>query len=169
MTTKTDYTPEEWKTLLIATVYTSMLVIIADPNLGFFKELAALSQAMMLSATGSKSELVRSLAEDFNKKETQEAIKPELEKEKGQQDPDVLKQTLLGNVRSAADLVSEHSPDEGIIYRRWLLYLAQQTAEGSKEGGFLGIGAVRVSDREKDMLAELSLALGMDATTEPPQ
>ena len=44
-----------------------------------------------------------------------------------------------------------------------LMYLAQQTAEASKEGGFLGIGAVRVSDKEQAALDELAEVLGVSA------
>jgi hypothetical protein len=41
--------------------------------------------------------------------------------------------------------------------------LAQATAEGSKEGGVLEIGAVRVSDKEHQALDELADALGVGA------
>ena len=73
------------------------------------------------------------------------------------------KKTLLDNVLAAAGLISAKSPDDSTAFSKWLLYLAQQTAEGSKEGSFLGIGGVRVSEKEKIMLAELSQALGVEA------
>jgi hypothetical protein len=38
---------------------------------------------------------------------------------------------------------------------------SQQAAEPAKEGGFMGIGAVRVSEGEKAMLAELHEILGV--------
>ncbi len=162
MTTKIDYSPEEWKSLLVAPFFASMLVVISDMNMGFFKELAALGQAVTLTATHTKSELIRDIAADLSKKETQETIKPEMEKLQGQKDPQALKQGFMDALLGAVDLVSARSSEDGADYRKWLLYLAQQTAEGSKEGGFLGIGAVRVSEKEKAMLAELSQALGAD-------
>jgi hypothetical protein len=43
------------------------------------------------------------------------------------------------------------------------MVLAQKTAEASKEGGFLGIGAVRVSGKEQAALDELAEILGVSA------
>ena len=163
MTVKSDYSPEEWKSLLVAPFFASMLVVISDMNMGFFKELAALGQAVTLTATHTKSDLIRDIAADLSKKETQEILKPEMEKFQAQKDPQVLKGSFVDAILGAADLVSSRSSEDGVGYRKWLLYLAQQTAEGSKEGGFLGIGAVRVSEKEKAMLVELSQALGVDA------
>ena len=166
MTTKVDYSPEEWKSLLLAPFFASMLVVISDLNMGFFKELAAMGQAVTLTATHTKNELLRDIAAELNKKETQEVLKPEMEKFQAQKDPQVLKGSFMDVILGAADLVSGRSSEDGTAYRKWLFYLAQQTAEGSKEGGFLGIGAVRVSEKEKAMLAELSQALGVDAAAE---
>jgi hypothetical protein len=163
MSTKTDYTPEEWKILLVAPYYAAMLIVVADPNLGFVSELAALAQSVTLSSTQSKIEFIREVATELGKKETQEMIKPELQQMQGQKDPLVLQQTLLDSVVRAADLVGEHSSEDGTAYRKWLLYLAGQTAQGSKEGSFLGIGGVRVSQKEKAMLADLAQSLGVEA------
>lgn len=66
-------------------------------------------------------------------------------------------------VRSAADLITAKSAEDGQDYSQWLVHLAQATAEGSKEGGFLGIGAVRVSDKEQAALDELAETLGVGA------
>jgi hypothetical protein len=46
-------------------------------------------------------------------------------------------------------------------YKRWLLTVAQRVAEAAKEGGFLGIGGVRVSEAEQATLAEIAGALGV--------
>ena len=43
----------------------------------------------------------------------------------------------------------------------WLLTVATATAEAGREGGFLGIGAVRVSEQEQAALAALKQALGL--------
>ena len=59
--------------------------------------------------------------------------------------------------------MSAKSADEVDEYRRFLLDVAQKAAEASKEGGFLGIGAVLVSDQEKAAIARLTEALGVTA------
>ena len=161
MSSKTDYTNEEWTTVLSAAYFSALLIIVSDLNVAFFKELAALSKAIMGSGAESESDLIKAIALDFSSKETQEEIKPELEKIQKQKDPQALKDSMLESITGAADLVKAKSAEDGKIYRNWLFYLAQKTAEGSKEGGFLGIGAVRISDREHSALDELALALGV--------
>ncbi len=81
---------------------------------------------------------------------------------KDEKDPASQKSAMLAYVVNAADLVSSKSSEDGQVYREWLLYLAQKTAEGSKEGGFLGIGGVRVSGQEQASLDELAEKLGIN-------
>ena len=156
MSTKTDYTPEEWKTVLAAPYFAAILIVVSDMNFAFFKELAALSKAIMTSGVESDSDLIKAIALDFTSKETQAELKPELEKIQSQKDPENVVSAMLDNITNAADLVTSKSIEDGETYRKWLVYLAQATAEGSKEGGFLGIGAVRVSDKEQSALDELA-------------
>ena len=109
----------------------------------------------------AKSEFIRQLAGEVTKKETQDVIKPELEKLKGEKDPASLKGAMLDYVVSAVDTVSAKSEEDSQAFRQWLVYLAQKTADASKEGGFLGIGAVRVSEQEQAALDELAEKLGV--------
>jgi hypothetical protein len=161
MTVKTDYTPEEWKRILAAPYFAAMYIIVSDMNVAFFQELAAMSQAVMASISGTKSEFIKTVATDLLSKETQEDIKPELDKLKDQKDPSALMQSMLDHITSSIVLVDEKSAEDGDAYRKYLVYLAQITAEGSKEGGFLGIGAVRVSEKEQAALDELAQVLGL--------
>jgi hypothetical protein len=162
MSSKADYTTEEWKSILATPYYAAMLIIASDMNVGFFKEIAALAQAVTASAEGSKNELIQGLSREFLDKANQEEIKPELEKMKSEKDPAALVQSMTAYVVNTSDLVTSKSEEDGEAYRRWLLYLAEKTAEGSKEGGFLGIGAVRVSDKEKAALDVLAQKLGVE-------
>jgi len=161
MTEKTDFTPEEWNTVIAAPYYAAMLIVVSDMNVGYFKEIAAMAQAVSVTVAGTENELLKQIAVDFSQKENQEKIKPELEGLKGEQDPAVIQQKMVDYVVATTGLVSAKDPEDGDAYRKWLLYLADATAKGSKEGGFLGIGAVRVSDQEQAALDELAAALGV--------
>ena len=55
------------------------------------------------------------------------------------------------------------TPEEAATFRAWILQSAQDAANAAKEGGFLGIGAVRVSEGEEKMLAQLRENLGLPA------
>lgn len=72
------------------------------------------------------------------------------------------KNAVLERVRAASELVGRKaSPDEANAYRKMLIDIAQDAADASKEGGFLGFGGVRVSDKEKAFIADVSRAAGL--------
>jgi hypothetical protein len=163
MSVKTDYSAEEWAGILTAPYLTGMLIVVADPNLGFFGELGALTQGIQSTVSGSQNEVLKAVAAEAVSRENQEAIKPRLEAFKQEKDPAALLEALQTEVVRIAGIVSAKSAEDGEAFKRWLVYLAEQTAEGSKEGGFLGISAVRVSEKETQALADLRSALGVPA------
>lgn len=73
---------------------------------------------------------------------------------------------LIAECRRAAKVVLEKSPDEAGPYARYLLDIAEVTAEASKEGGFLGFGATRVSEQEKAALHHLAEGLNIESALE---
>lgn len=79
MSVKTDYSAENWKRLIAAPYYTAMLIVIADFNVTFFKEITAMAQAVLATIQGTENELLKQIANAFSQKENQEHIKPELD------------------------------------------------------------------------------------------
>lgn len=161
MSGKTDYPSEEWARILAAPYLAGMLIVVSDPNLGFFGEIGALSQAIMSTVSGSQNEFLKAVASEAVARENQDAIKPKLEALKQEKDPLALISALQDEIVQAADVVSAKSAEDGAAYRKWIVFLAERTAEGSKEGGFLGINAVRVSEKELQALDQLRAALGV--------
>ena len=73
-----------------------------------------------------------------------------------------LKNAVLERVKSAVALAaSKASQDEAEAYKKMLVSVAELAAEASKEGGFLGFGGVRVSDKEQAFIAEVKTAAGL--------
>jgi len=62
-------------------------------------------------------------------------------------------------LQQAGAVVEAKAPGDAAAFKGWLRQISQHVAEASKEGGFLGIGGVRVSEAEKATLAEISSAL----------
>jgi len=123
---------------------------------GAIKESAAIAKAINAYGQSSDVELIKAIGlatQDGEKFET-----PEIPKEQGMEG--ALKRLVI-ECKKAADIVGAKSPDEAGAYRSYLVNIAQKTAESSKEGGFLGIGATRVSDKETVVLAKLAEALGV--------
>jgi len=73
-----------------------------------------------------------------------------------------LKTAVLERVKSTAALVAaKATPAEAQAYKAMLVGVAEQAANASKEGGFLGFGGVRVSDKEQAFIAEVKAAAGI--------
>jgi hypothetical protein len=60
-------------------------------------------------------------------------------------------------------VVDAKAPGDTAAFKSWLRQISQHVAEAAKEGGFLGIGGVAVSEAEKATLAEISSALKLAA------
>ena len=156
MSTKTDYTAEEWKAIAGAPVAAGLYITLADASgpVGITKEAMAVGKAITNSAAADAPEIVRALAESVKSG----GGRPEL--------PDVpktdvaqMKLALQGRLQDALGAVAAKSPDEAEAFRKWLLSVAANVAQASKEGGFLGIGGTVVSPEEQVALEELAGAL----------
>lgn len=51
--------------------------------------------------------------------------------------------------------------DESIQFRQWIYDSAKAVCNATESGGFLGLGAKRISDDELEFLSKLSFALGL--------
>lgn len=163
MATQASFTPEEWTLLRLAPAMVASGVAASDPS-GLFaslKEAAAGAGGMAeaLKSTGNL-ELLSSLAADRSFPGAPDA-KALLGEGTRDQQMENFKAAVLERVKAAADLVRRKaSPEEANAYRRMLVNIAGKAASASSEGGFLGFGGVRVSDKEKAFLAEVSKATG---------
>jgi hypothetical protein len=157
MTTKADYTEEEWAQLLQAPVSVGMLIITSDIGVtSMVGEMKGMFKGMMEQPVADGAQdLVGSLLEDIKVK-SENKEKMEMPDTKGK-DAEAVKGEMLQSLSDAASLVdAKCGEDEAVGYKQWLMGVAQSTAEAGKEGGFLGIGAVRVSDKEKAAMKEIS-------------
>ena len=158
MTTKADYTAEEWELLTRGPFVAAMAVIAASPSgpIGVIKELSAVGRVLQeASQSGETNALINALVSDVKA-----GYRPSGTTEQGQQ-PEEIKDLALKTCQEVVALLARKAPaPEAEGFKRWLLMAAQQTAEASKEGGFLGIGGVRVSAAEQAVLAELAGMLG---------
>jgi hypothetical protein len=159
MSTKADFTKDEWELLLKAPLMAGMAVVAASPSgpIGVFQEIFAVGKGLLEGAEGTTNPLIGAVVADIKagNRPSMPAERPE--------DIAQVKAQALGACREVAALLGRKAPSEAEAFKRWLLATAQRAAEGAKEGGFLGIGGVRVSDAEKAALAEVAGALGVNA------
>jgi hypothetical protein len=158
MSTKTDYTTDEWNLIIGGPVAAGTAIIAADPAIfGSIKESAAIAKAIVEYGESSSVELIQAIGSSVS--EGYKYQKPDIPKDQGAEGAIT---ALIGESRRAVKIVLEKSPDEAEAYAQYLLDIAQRTAESSKEGGVFGIGATRVSEKEKVALQRLADALNVN-------
>jgi hypothetical protein len=154
MTTKTDFTDEEWTRVLRAPFVAGMAISLADP--GGPIEMSKETMTTMKSATNppSREQLLTEIALDIQSMTQQRqspisGFKPEAA------------QQILDELGAVSGIVSSKAtPEESAAFKQWLLATAQAAADAAKEGGFMGFGAVQVSEGEQKMLDQLRAAIG---------
>ena len=158
MTSKADYTEQEWVRLRRAPFVAGLAISIADPGgpIELAKETIATLRAT--STPPSQEELLVAVSQEIasmvNQKQNPMAgFKPDSSALAGK----MILDELTG---VNAILTAKATPEEADAFRRWLLAAAQASADAAKEGGFLGFGAELVSQGEQRMLGELRTALG---------
>jgi hypothetical protein len=161
MTTKADFTNEEWTVLLQALPYVATYVITADLSvLGAMREAGALAKALEEpSVAPAAQELASSVMDDVEQKSENIVKADSVEFKKGEDARQVLKQSLE---QASVVLDARCSPEEATGFKQWLLDIATAVAKADKEGSHFGIGGVRVTDKEKAALAEIASVLGLD-------
>jgi len=160
MTTKADYTEDEWAGLVRAPILAGAFVAASDMSFfGMIGEMTALYKTMTEGdVPEAASGLIEAVvAEIEDSKDAKEKLKLPETKQSATQAAQLVHQ--LGLDLEVLDRKS--TPEETRAFKDWLIQIAQATAEATKEGGFLGIGAVRVSDKEKMALATLRHELGI--------
>jgi hypothetical protein len=158
MTSKADFTEDEWVKLYRAPLVAGMGVSLAD--IGGPIEMSKESLAAMKTAVTPAEEqgLVVDLSAGL-KVVLEERQNPmsDLKPESGA-DP---RELILDELREANRIVTEKATaEEATGYRAWVLQSAKNAAEAAKEGGFFGIGAVTVSEGEQTFLSRVEEMLG---------
>ena len=158
---QSDYTSEEWNMIVSGPVVAGSVIVVADPAIfGSIKETAAIAKVIAERGQSSDVELIKAIGEAVrggHKPQT-----PDVPKDQG---TEAIMKALIYECRRTVKIVMEKSPDEAEPYARYLLDIAEVTAEASKEGGFLGFGGTRVSEQEEAALQHLAEGLNIDVGT----
>jgi hypothetical protein len=162
MASKTDFTASEWSTLLKAPGWAGIAVVAASPSgpFGVVKEMFAAGKILAAAKTGSDIPLVSALVADLATSEGREQAQP---KEASGKKPDEIRALAVDALKQVTSLVDAKAGADADGFKRWLATLGDQVAQAASEGGFLGFGGTRVSDKEEATLADIRRALGVQA------
>ncbi|HEY4428898.1 MAG TPA: hypothetical protein VGN08_11905 [Solirubrobacteraceae bacterium] len=146
MTSRSDFTPQEWEQILEGPPSAGLIVITAQRG-GTVRETVSMARAYAEARRHhGQSELLDAIV----------SAKPEIDHTR-YRSPEELKERSLAHLRDAvAVLEAKAEPQELEEYRAFVMTLARQVAEAHREGG----SEDPVSDSERSAIAEIEQALG---------
>jgi len=149
MSGKVDFTEEEWKLLREAPTSAGMVVMAADRG-GVVRESFSMAKAYTDARTEhGASQLLDDIVSE----------KPEVDRTRFASEEE-LRSNLLQHIRDAIELLEQKAtPDELEEYRRFVMTVANRVADPHREG-FMGMSGERVSDEERQALADIGEAAG---------
>ena len=158
MTTKSDFTEDEWTRIVRAPFMAGMAITLADP--GGPIEATKETMATLKSATNppSREQLLAEVALEIQSM-TQQHHNP-LKGWKPTKDGPAPGEQILAELHAVhASVAAKATPEETEAFGRWIVAVTQAAADAAKEGGFMGFHAQRVSEREQAMLDQVREAV----------
>jgi hypothetical protein len=166
MSTKSDYTPEEWQLLTGIPWAVGLAVVLAEDKGGrkaIAKELAALASAPeQVAATMINNQLIQSALPDVLVSPAADKIKAH-SREKGDIERTIYQDTYRLCQQVATTLKAKSTADESAGYKRFIIEVGRAVAEAVADAEYLGIGGGTVSSYERKLLQALSVALELEA------
>ena len=159
MTSKSDFSEEEWTRIVRSPFVAGMAISMADP--GGPIEIAKESVGMLRAATSptSREQLVTEAALDIQA-ESQQRQNPLKGYKPSKDAAGTLADQVLAELTDVRALIAEKAtPAETAAFGQWLVDVAQAAADAAKEGGFMGFGAEQVSAGEKAMIERVQAAV----------
>lgn len=163
MTRRQDFSSEEWRALRTAPQLVAIATAAAGSS-GFFGTLSeGMSAASAFAAARrGNNELIKALFDAEQIRAAHGDIRELLSAVKdasafGMQ----LQDGALAAARKALVALDAHqATDDASDYRKMLAWLAEEVANATREGSFLGFGGVRVSEGEQKFLNRLYEVVG---------
>ena len=157
MTTKADFTEEEWARLERSPIVAAMAISLADPG----GPIEAVKESMAgIKTVTEAAQSDRSAGAGARSREELPARSRARGRTRwGASSPRArwpARRSWTSCARSTRIVTQKATPEEAAAFREWLLASAKRAAEAAKEGGFMGFKAERVSEGEQEMLDKLA-------------
>jgi hypothetical protein len=166
MTDKSNFTPDEWKLLLESMMMAGIAVSAAEPSglWGLLKEsFASGAELVAVKQDAKANPLIKAVVDDFGTPQGRSIARDGVKEKLAGSKPAEIKAKCIETLGQAAAIVDAKAPEDAGAFKGWLRRISQHVAEAAKEGGFLGVGGVPVSEAEKATLTEISNVLKLPA------
>src|SRR5262245_42564327 len=134
MTTKADFTPEEWKQVLSSVMMAGMAVTLADPSglIGLTKEGLASGSALVAARSDPNANaLIKAVVADFETSEGRSAARDLIKRTVSGKQAAEMKVALLDALAHAGSVLDTKASIEAPRFKAWLTQLSQRVAEAA--------------------------------------
>jgi hypothetical protein len=164
MTSKLDFSPMDWKKLVQAPLLAGYAVSAADPSgfVGLLKEAFAAARSLAEARSEPGDELIKAVAEELltssGRADARESVRTVVQGAALEE----IKHRALDALKETSAVLDAKASEHAKPFKQWLLHIARMVGEAGLEDTFLGFGGIRMSEREKSTLAEISALLGLE-------
>jgi hypothetical protein len=158
------FTDAEWKTLVEVPVKIGRAMMAVAPSgaIGMAKEVKALRTGLTEAIQESNNPILKELGWHAHEAGGMESLWQNVGHSFGDRwDATNVLKTAIATCQEAVTILKKASPADAMAYKECVYSAAQKVADAGKEGGFVGIGGVRISEPEKALLKDISNALGL--------
>lgn len=157
MTSKADFNADEWDRIRQGPAVAGVLVIAAERG-GTIRESVAVGKVYAETSKGETGSLLGEIAAD--------APKVDGDALGGKEELPVRGPQILSE---AVELLESKATAEDVdAFKRFCLAVAEDAAEATKSGGFLGIGGKRISQAESAAIDQVAATLGIERSASGP-
>lgn len=162
MTQKDALDPQDWILLVQGPMVASIAMTAADVGgiVGLFQESASTARSLSEALQGpDDGSLIAEVAAAYKDADMRSAVRAALKDMSSARDPSQTAAAALARLTEIARLVERTHPDDAPAFKLWLRTVATRVAEAGTEGGVLGFGGKKVSDKERAALKKLDAVL----------
>jgi hypothetical protein len=157
MTTKAEFSEEEWARVIRAPFVAGMAITLADPGGPFEAAKETMASIKAAQNPPSREQLLTEVALDIQAQVQQRHNPVKGYRPAGGTPPG---DQVLHELSEVCAIVKQHATaEEAAAFGAWMVSTAEAAAGAAKEGGFMGFKAELVSDREQDMIGKVRAAV----------
>lgn len=163
MTTKIDYTLDEWWALQEVPLLVGVAVLYASPSSigGMMREIIASATAVANAGQMfPDNELIQALMAPDEDSKILKPPPPITAGTSRQERAEQLRKETLAKCQRVANVLDAKATAREIReYKMWVMAIGGEVAAAAREGGMLGLGAKTITDEEIALLQEIAKAL----------
>lgn len=171
MTTKIDYTLEEWWALQEVPLLVGVAVLYASPSNpgGMMREIIASATAVANAGQMfPENELIQALMAPDEDSKILKPLPPITAGASKKERAEQLKKETLAKCQRAANVLDRKATAREIRdYKMWVMAIGGEVAAAVKEGGVFGIGAKTITEEEIALLTAIAKALRYNSYKPP--